>query len=315
LPHPDDPAGLSAVPAIAAAPAGSVQALWALCLAVAQARRAQAGPAVLPAGTLCRHPVGGWALEGAWDEPARALFAVFKPLLDQPAGGPAWVIAQLGQSLDGCVATRTGDSYFVNGPENLVHVHRLRALCDAVIVGAGTVAADNPRLTTRRAPGPNPVRVVLDPLLRLPPDAHVFRDGHAPTLWLCDARCEADAVRAVGREQVLAVAGLWRDDEAGPRLAAAVAALHARGLRLLFVEGGGVTVSRFLAQGCLDRLHLAVAPVVIGDGRPGLRFAGPARMTDCLRPRCTVHPMGGDQLWDLDVRVPAAGLAGPPQEA
>jgi diaminohydroxyphosphoribosylaminopyrimidine deaminase/5-amino-6-(5-phosphoribosylamino)uracil reductase len=303
LPQPDDTAGSSTLPA---APARSVQALWGLCLEVARARRAQAGPAALPAGMLSRHPAGGWALEGSWDEPARALFAVFKPLLDQPGSGPAWVIAQLGQSLDGCVATRTGDSYFVNGPENLVHVHRLRALSDAVIVGAGTVAADNPRLTTRRAPGPNPVRVVLDPLLRLRPDAQVFRDGQAPTLWLCDARCEADAVRTVGREQVLAVPGLWRDGEAGPRLAAAVAALHERGLRLLFVEGGGVTVSRFLAQGCLDRLHVAVAPVVIGDGRPGLRFAGPARMTDCLRPRCTVHPMGGDQLWDLDVRVAAA---------
>lgn len=304
-PDPADRSGPPGPSTFHAAPARSAQALWSLCLAVAQARRAQAGPAALPAGTLCLQREGGWALDGPWDEPARALFAVFKPLLDQPGGGPAWVIAQLGQSLDGCVATRTGDSYFVNGPENLVHVHRLRALSDAVIVGAGTVAADNPRLTTRRAPGPNPVRVVLDPLLRLQPDAQVFRDGQAPTLWLCDARREADAVRAVGREQVLAVPGLWHDAEAGPRLAAAVAALHERGLRLLFVEGGGVTVSRFLAQGCLDRLHVAVAPVVIGDGRPGLRFAGAERMADCLRPRCTVHPMGGDQLWDLELRVPA----------
>jgi riboflavin biosynthesis pyrimidine reductase len=81
-----------------------------------------------------------------------------------------------------------------------------------------------------------------------------------------------------------------------------VAALHARGLKLLFVEGGGVTVSRFLAQGCLDRLHLAVAPVLIGNGRPGLRFTGAERLADCLRPPCRVHAMGCDQLWDLDLR-------------
>ena len=202
-------------------------------------------------------------------------------------------------------ATRTGDSSFINGPENLVHLHRLRALCDAVIVGAGTVAIDNPRLTTRRVAGPNPTRVLLDPSLKLAAfatAAHVFNDGLAPTLWLCDARWRDEAIALAGAERVLAVAGLLRDD-ATPNLALGVAALQARGLRRLFVEGGGVTVSRFLAQRCLDRLHLAVAPVIIGDGRPGLRFAGAARLADCPRPQCSVYRMGADQLWDLDLRT------------
>ena len=85
------------------------------------------------------------------------------------SGSGAWVIGQLGQSLDGCVATRSGDSCFINGPEILTHLHRLRALSDAVIVGAGTVACDNPRLTTRHVSGPHPTRVLLDPTLRLAP--------------------------------------------------------------------------------------------------------------------------------------------------
>jgi diaminohydroxyphosphoribosylaminopyrimidine deaminase/5-amino-6-(5-phosphoribosylamino)uracil reductase len=300
---------------------GGVDALWQCCLEVARARRAGTPEGVEPPprpgppphdadpAWLAWRGVAGWQLQGPWDGAAQALFMLLKPLLDRPAGGPAWVIAQLGQSLDGCVATRTGDSYFVNGPENLVHVHRLRALCDAVIVGAGTVAADNPRLTTRRVPGPSPTRVVLDPQLRLAPDAQVFRDASAPTLWLCDARHREAAEQAVGAgsaARALAVPGLCRDD-GSLHLAAAVAALRSLGLAVLFVEGGGVTVSRFLAEGCLDRLHLAVAPVIIGDGRPGLRFAGPERMADCLRPRCAVHPMGGDQLWDLDLRGSATG--------
>ena len=63
-------------------------------------------------------------------------------------------------------------------------------------------------------------------------------------------------------------------------------------------------MSRFLVQGCLDRLHLAVAPLLIGDGRPGLRFDGAERLADCLRPGCRVHRLGSDQLWDLDLRTP-----------
>jgi riboflavin-specific deaminase-like protein len=255
--------------------------------------------------TLTWASESGWRLQGRWDAEAQELFDLFKPMLDFRPEGAAWVIAQLGQSLDGCVATRTGDSSFINGPENLLHLHRLRAMCDAVIVGAGTVAADNPRLTTRRVTGPNPTRVLLDPQLRLAghlETAHVFNDGQAPTLWLCDARWRRDAVAQVGADRVLAVSDLLRDD-ATPHLAHAVAALQSRGLTRLFVEGGGVTVSRFLAQRCLDRLHLAVAPIIIGDGRPGLRFEGPASLADCLRPRCHVYRMGPDHLWDLDLHA------------
>jgi diaminohydroxyphosphoribosylaminopyrimidine deaminase / 5-amino-6-(5-phosphoribosylamino)uracil reductase len=277
----------------------------------------QTVPQAGPVSALKRDPTLGWQLageaEGGCDEPARALFELFKPLLDgaRPGLGDGtrpWVLAQLGQSLDGCIATRSGESAFVSGPECLQHLHRLRALSDAVIVGAGTVAADNPRLTTRLVPGPNPVRVLLDPALGLAEHvqrAHVFTDGSVPTLWLCDSRWAARAQSLVGTERVLAVPGL-RHDDGTPALAAACAAMAERGFRRLFVEGGGVTVSRFLSQRLLDRLHLGVAPVLIGDGRRGLHFAGAPRLADCARPRCRVYPMGVDRLWDLDLRDGAA---------
>jgi len=281
-----------------------VDRLWPILLDIARARR-PGDVSNLPLDTLTWAADIGWQLKGHWDAQAQALFDLFKPLIDFRPAGAGWVIAQLGQSLDGCVATRTGDSSFINGPENLQHLHRLRAVCDAVIVGAGTVAADNPRLTTRRVPGPHPTRVLLDPQLRLAgyvETAHVFDDGQAPTLWLCDTRWRDEAVAQVGADRVLAVSDLLRDD-ATPNLEHAVTTLHARGLTRLFVEGGGVTVSRFLAQRCLDRLHLAVAPIIIGDGRPGLRFEGPARLADCPRPHCSVYRMGPDHLWDLDLRT------------
>lgn len=280
---------------------GCPDELWSLLLAVAQDPRAgRVAPGV------SWHAAQGWQLQGRWDGAAQQMFGLYKPLLDARRGGAVWVIGQLGQSLDGCVATRSGDSCFINGPETLTHLHRLRALSDAVIVGAGTVASDNPRLTTRHVSGPHPTRVLLDPALRLaslPGSAHVFNDGQAPTLWLCDAAHRAQAAALAGAARVLAVPGLL--GQGGVlQLPRAVAALHARGLTQLFVEGGGVTVSRFLVQGCLDRLHLAVAPLLIGDGRPGLRFDGAERLADCLRPGCRVHRLGSDQLWDLDLRTP-----------
>jgi diaminohydroxyphosphoribosylaminopyrimidine deaminase/5-amino-6-(5-phosphoribosylamino)uracil reductase len=282
----------------------SAEGLWPTLLGVARAR-SPTDVSTLPFDALTWTADLGWQLQGRWDAQALELFDLFKPLLDCRPAGAGWVIAQLGQSLDGCVATRTGDSSFINGSENLLHLHRLRALSDAVIVGAGTVAADNPRLTTRRVAGPHPTRVLLDPQLRLAghvETAHVFNDGNAPTLWLCDARWRDDAVAQVGADRVLAVNDLLRDDGT-PHLAHAVTALQSHGLMRLFIEGGGVTVSRFLAQRCLDRLHLAVAPIIIGDGRPGLRFEGPARLADCPRPNCRVYRMGPDHLWDLDLRT------------
>jgi diaminohydroxyphosphoribosylaminopyrimidine deaminase / 5-amino-6-(5-phosphoribosylamino)uracil reductase len=282
-----------------------VDALWAACLQIAAARREGVAARMpsLPPGSLVRDAQGQWQLDGPSDAAALALFRLFKPLLDCTTSVHPWVVAQLGQSLDGFIATRTGDSHFVNGPENLLHLHRLRALSDAVIVGAGTVAIDNPQLTTRRVPGPNPVRVVFDPALQLAPcvqKAQLFHDQQAPTLWLCDARWQDEATRLADAAQVLAVPGLVGDDGM-PVVAKALAALHARGLKLLFVEGGGVTVSAFWAQGCLDRLHLAVAPLIIGNGRPGLRFAGAEVLGECARPAFNVVPMGQDQLWDLDL--------------
>ncbi len=122
-----------------------------------------------------------------WQDDAIELFELLKPILDRPREGAPWVIGQLGQSLDGYVATHTGDSRCVNGPDVLMHLHRLRALCDAVIVGAGTAAIDNPQLTTRLVTGEHPVRVLLDPTLRLFSGRCVHRDRQAPTS-VCDAR-------------------------------------------------------------------------------------------------------------------------------
>ncbi len=264
----------------------------------------------------------GWTLNGPCSERSANLFALYKPLLDARqaqrdlADSPPWLVAQLGQSLDGFVATETGDSYYVTGPHSLVHLHRLRALCDAVLVGAGTVAIDNPQLTTRRVPGPNAVRVVLDPDARLDGTSRLFADRQSPTLWLCDARHAATArarlaaaltqgaASSTSPTEVLAVEGLLENQNSPCQYLPkrAIDALATRGLRLVFVEGGGVTVSRFFRSNALNRLHLVVAPVLIGEGRRGLQATAHNVMADCPRPPARMLILGDDLLWDLDLR-------------
>lgn len=284
-------------------------ALWAQMVA---AREGAAAPPP-QRGVLLWRPDDGWCIRGPMSARAAALFDLYKPLLDArsarsaPSAEP-WIVAQMGQSLDGFVATATGDSYYVNGAHSLVHLHRLRALCDAVLVGAGTVAIDNPQLTTRRVSGPNPCRVLVDPEAGLDGRARALHDGQAPTLWACDAR-HADRARAqLGaappRTEVLPVEGLLAAEGMRPqRLAAALAV---RGLRVLFLEGGGVTVSRFFAAGALQRLHLSVAPVLVGEGRRGLRVPARTTMADCPRPPARMVVLGDDMLWDLDLAALAA---------
>ena len=115
------------------------------------------------------------------------------------------VLAQLGQSLDGFIASRTGHAEFVTGPEDREHLHRLRALVEAVVVGVGTVVADDCRLTVRAVPGPHPTRVVLDPSARAPLTSAVLTDGAAPTLWVVGE--DADAPTAPAPHVCSLVAG------------------------------------------------------------------------------------------------------------
>jgi riboflavin-specific deaminase-like protein len=237
---------------------------------------------------------GAWTARGAVSAEAAYLLDLYLPLLP-PQAPETLVIGQLGQSLDGRIATESGHSHYVTGEANRTHLHRLRALCDAVVVGGGTAAADDPRLTVRLCEGTNPVRVVLDTRARVADSLTMFRDGAAPTLLV---RSEADAGVAASTE---VVALPDRDGRIEP--AAIVAALRARGLRRILVEGGGVTVSRFLEAGCLDRLHVAVAPLLIGSGRPGLAMRRIETLHEARRPAMRRFAMPPDTLFDCDLRA------------
>jgi diaminohydroxyphosphoribosylaminopyrimidine deaminase / 5-amino-6-(5-phosphoribosylamino)uracil reductase len=220
-----------------------------------------------------------------------ALEPIRRAALDRP-----FVVAQLGQSLDGRIATLTGESRWINRDAALDHVHRLRAAVDAVVVGVGTALADDPILNVRRVPGRSPARVVIDPSMRLPASARCLCAGDgADRLVIRGCATQArDGVEAVHIPRV--------DGQLPP--AAIVDALFKRGYRRLLIEGGATTVSAFIDAGVVDRLHVLVAPVILGSGKTGLSLAPISRLSDARRPPANVYVLDdGDVLFDCDMRA------------
>jgi diaminohydroxyphosphoribosylaminopyrimidine deaminase / 5-amino-6-(5-phosphoribosylamino)uracil reductase len=204
------------------------------------------------------------------------------------------IVGQLGQSLDGRIATASGHSKYINCPAGIDHLHRLRALVDVVVVGVGTAIADDPQLTVRQVAGPQPVRAVIDPAGRLGADARLFADDGIRRLLIT-----AEGVRCTPPRGVEVLALAAQDGNIAP--SAIAAALAQAGMRRILIEGGANTVSRFLAARCLDRLHVTVAPIMLGCGGPGIVLPPRDRADQAPRMPVRVHKMEDDVLFDCDL--------------
>lgn len=222
-----------------------------------------------------------------------------------PIAGAAgrFVLAQVGQSLDGRVATLSGDARDISGPEGLRHLHRCRALVDAVIVGSGTVRMDNPRLSVREVDGPDPVRVVIDCHGELDGHETLFQDGGAPVILI---RSERAGKAPRGHADVVYLPA----GPAGLDPAAILDVLAGRGLHRILVEGGARTIARFIGRGLVDRLHVSVAPLIIGSGQPGIALPPVDRLSSALRPPMDVYSLGGDVVFDCHLAQPRAEVRG-----
>jgi diaminohydroxyphosphoribosylaminopyrimidine deaminase/5-amino-6-(5-phosphoribosylamino)uracil reductase len=225
-------------------------------------------------------------LPSPWEE-------LFGPLRSGGVDGLV-VVGQIGQSLDGRVATPTGHSHYINGPAGLAHLHRLRALVDAVVIGVGTALADDPQLTVRRVQGPQPARVVIDPGGRLPAGARLLAGDGVRRLVVTGA-----GSRPPLPPDIEIVALPKTDGQIAP--AAILAALAGRGFRRILIEGGADTVSRFIAANCLDRLHVLVAPIILGAGRASFALPPVARADQALRAPMRIHRLDDEVLFDCDL--------------
>lgn len=211
------------------------------------------------------------------------------------------VFAQIGQSLDGRVATETGDAMDVSGRDGLIHLHRLRAIADAVVIGVQTAVHDDPQLTVRLATGDSPARVVIDPDGRLSNDAQLLQDASVRRIIVQ----AVDKARPPGIE----VIQLPREDWICPKII--IAALAERGFQRILIEGGGVTIAQFLEADLLNRLHVAVAPLLIGSGPQSLTTSPIGTLAAARRPQMRAYDLGSDILFDCILKPATPSLTTP----
>jgi GTP cyclohydrolase II len=222
----------------------------------------------------------------------------------RPSEARPYVVVKYAQTLDGRIATATGDSRWISGEEERRASHGLRAACDAVLVGVGTVFSDDPQLTVRMVPGASPIRVVLDSTLRIPGDARVLADDAATTILTTDASPveRRDELRDRGVSVLVVDAG---PDGVDP--VAALEALRRDGIDSLLVEGGARVITSLLSRRLADRLVVGIAPRVLGSGTEAVRDLGVTEVADSLRiDHRSVHVAGEDILIAGDV-APASG--------
>jgi riboflavin-specific deaminase-like protein len=223
-----------------------------------------------------------------------ALLGDVRPRPERP-----FVVLKYAQSLDGRIATSTGDSKWISGVPERQLSHALRAACDAVLVGIGTVITDDPELTVRMVPGASPMRVVVDTTLRLPLDAKVVATDAATTVITSERSDPArrSVLRGRGvRVEVVAE----RDGHVDLR--SALGTLRAAGTESVLVEGGSTVITALLAAEVVDRLIVAVAPMVMGNGTQAVNSLGVERVADCIRLENRIIVPAGDDVvlgWDV----------------
>lgn len=227
---------------------------------------------------------------GLFEERARLLNEAY---LKHITTGIPFVTLKLAMTLDGKIAARDGSSKWITGPESRKHVHLLRSWSDAVMVGSGTVLADNPRLTARDAGGRDPLRVILDPHLRIPPDAHVFDDTHVVVVAALQATSEKTVeMKRRGIEILRMEAG-----EKGIALPGLLAELGTRNITSVLCEGGGALASSLLRERLADKVSFFLAPKILGAGMDAFSDIGVPSIDRAilLRDRL-IEPFGDDVL-------------------
>jgi GTP cyclohydrolase II len=214
------------------------------------------------------------------------------------------VVLKYAQTLDGRIATRTGDAKWISGERERQLSHAMRAGCDAVLVGARTLLQDDPQLTVRMVPGASPLRVVLDSTLRTPLTAKVLSDD-AATVILC--RPDADPAR---RRALESSGATVRDVVPGPdglQVDEVLRLLRSIGIASLLVEGGGRVITSLLRAAAVDRVVVSLSPTIVGSGVEAVGPLGVDRVADGIRlVNRSVFLAGEDVLIGYDV----AGAAG-----
>ena len=211
-----------------------------------------------------------------------------------------FVTVKFAQSLDGRIATSTGDSQWISSPPAQRFVHKLRSEHDAILVGIGTVLADDPRLTVRLTEGRDPMRIVVDSRLRTPLSARVLADGAAShTLVVANENADLTRVRAIEAlgSEVLRLPVSQK--HIGVDLQRLLEELGGRRVESVLVEGGKQIITSLLAARLVDRVITIIAPKIIGQGIDAIGDLGISQLAEAITfSSVRTHKLGQDIIFD-----------------
>ncbi|HXG65304.1 MAG TPA: bifunctional diaminohydroxyphosphoribosylaminopyrimidine deaminase/5-amino-6-(5-phosphoribosylamino)uracil reductase RibD [Blastocatellia bacterium] len=216
------------------------------------------------------------------------------------ATGLPFVTVKFAQTLDGRIATATGDSQWISGPASLRLAHQLRREHDAIMVGIGTVLADDPRLTVRLVGGRDPLRVVVDSRLRTPPTARMLsRAASRRALIATTAPVDAERARELEESGAEIVTLPRGENQSGIDVGELLAELGRRRVGSVLVEGGAGIITSLLAARRVDRLVIAIAPKIIGRGIEAIGDLKIARLSEAITfSAFTTRRLGDDVIFD-----------------
>ena len=197
-------------------------------------------------------------------------------------------IAQLGQSLDGKIALFNGNSHYINSTKSILYLHALRCICDGLLVGVNTVIKDNPLLTTRNIKGSSPIRIIIDPSLKLTNRLNIFKDGNKNIVFT-----QKDSNKKLNNTTIYKL----------PKKNF-TKSVHQKIINLNFnyilVEGGATTISNFLEQELLDIMQFIIAPIIIGSGIDSIKLKSISSLKNALRPKSHLYKLGDEMIASLE---------------
>ena len=221
------------------------------------------------------------------------LFNIFLPIIFNTKHNP-YLIGHLAQTLDGYIATESGESKYISSQDNIKHIHMLRAISDVIIVGANTVRLDNPKLTTRLVEGKSPMRITLDKKNILKDGYDVFTNKDNNSFKIIDEKIKSKNSNIF---QLRVINNAFQEEDI-------ITLINKLNKRIVFIEGGGTTISRFYESGKLDRLHLCICPIILGKGRSSFLTKKESKLENIFEHSIAHYKMGEDVLCDVDLTRP-----------
>ena len=211
-----------------------------------------------------------------------------------------FITVKFAQSLDGRIATSTGDSRWISGPPSLRLAHKLRREHDAILVGIGTVLSDDPQLTVRLLKGRDPLRVVIDSELRIPLNSRVLADGAANgTLVATAMSSESRRARAIQDKGAEVLRLPKARNGSGIDISRLLQTLQRRGIQSVLVEGGKAIITSLLKAGAVDRLIVVIAPKIIGQGTEAIGDLGIKKLERAVTfSSIKIRKLGNDIIFD-----------------